>query len=580
MGGGPEGRHYRSIRITQSPIVEKRGKPRFGIYSAGPKNSGFSRSTPPCFHREDRAISNPEAIPDDVPFAGTALTPALAENAAGDQARPETGMARRSARNFLWSTLAWGSNRIVILGLTLLLARLLVPADFGVVTAALTIISMLDAALDLGVGAAVVTEQETGVTHRTRTAATLNIAVATGISIIGIACSGLLADLFNAHGQAWLFALIFVYPFFRGLAQVSDAVLKRDLRFRRRTLVDIARAVVRVAVSVPIALTIGGPLSIAAGIVAAELVAAVMLASFAPVRPTVHLQRTTVKELLGFGGQVTVIRVFGSFRSGFDYIVVGSALGTVALGFYGMAYKLPELLIENVLWIFATVSLPTFAQARNRGHESLFAAMLRAIRVLTVFGLFAGVTLAVLSRDAMPVLFSPQWTPAVIPMLLISLSLGIMAIAWASGDVFAALGMPGTLLKLDIPATILMGAAFLFSTHWGLIGVACVHLVFNIVYSCARLALVVRVLHIRPARILATILPGIAVGATTAAVGFAVRAVLPAGSGVSLLVLALVCGATGLIAAGLFARSALAEIAHFLPIRRRTPVAAREGHAA
>ena len=55
---------------------------------------------------------------------------------------------------FLWTTLAWGGNRVVIFVLTLVLARLLTPADFGLVTAALTLIAMLDAALDLGVGAA------------------------------------------------------------------------------------------------------------------------------------------------------------------------------------------------------------------------------------------------------------------------------------------------------------------------------------------------------------------------------------------------------------------------------------------
>ena len=74
-----------------------------------------------------------------------------------------SGIGRRSARGFLWGTLAWTGNRLAILGLTLLLARLLTPEDFGIVTAALTLIAILDAALDLGVGAAVIAEQETGV---------------------------------------------------------------------------------------------------------------------------------------------------------------------------------------------------------------------------------------------------------------------------------------------------------------------------------------------------------------------------------------------------------------------------------
>ncbi len=134
---------------------------------------------------------------------------------------------------------------------------MLVPEDFGLVTAALTIIAMLDAALDLGVGAAVVAEQEKGISYRTRSAYTLNLALSLLIAGAGVAASPLIAALFKAESHAGLFALIFLYPLFRGAGQVNDAVLKRDLQFKRRTLVDVGRALVRVAVSVPLALTVG-----------------------------------------------------------------------------------------------------------------------------------------------------------------------------------------------------------------------------------------------------------------------------------------------------------------------------------
>jgi hypothetical protein len=83
------------------------------------------------------------------------LEPATEPSApATDEAAKSQGIGRQSAHGFLWGTLAWTGNRLAILGLTLLLARLLAPEDFGVVTAALTVIAILDAALDLGVGAA------------------------------------------------------------------------------------------------------------------------------------------------------------------------------------------------------------------------------------------------------------------------------------------------------------------------------------------------------------------------------------------------------------------------------------------
>ena len=493
------------------------------------------------------------AYSSELPLAAVDVLPAHTDDSP-DPPIPPASVGRRSVRGFLWTMLAWGCNRLAILALTLLLARLLAPHDFGVVTAALTVIAMLDAALDLGVGAAVIADQEQGISARARTAFTVNLGVAVLIAAVGAACSPLIAALFHARSDGYVFALIFLYPLFRGAGQVNDAVLKRDLRFRRRTLVDLTRATVRIAVSIPLALAIGGAVSIAAGIVASELAAMALLWAMVPIRPHLALDAKTVRGLLRFGGQITAIRVLGSFRSGVDYIVVGAILGTTALGFYGMAYKLPELLIENVLWIFSTIALPAYSRARAGGHDALRATMLRATRLLSLYGLAIGATLCVLARDAVPVLFSKAWTPAVAPTMIISLSLGIMAIAWASGDVFAATGRPGVLLLLDVPATILMTAAFLLAPRWGLVGVAAVHLIFNCCYCVARLALLRVITEVSIGSMIGAVAPGLAVGCLVAITGFGLAALLRTGQLASLLLLGTVCALALIAGSLLFAR--------------------------
>ena len=456
--------------------------------------------------------------------------------------------------------MAWASNRLVILGLTLVLARLLTPEDFGIVTAALTVIAVLDAALDLGVGAAVIARQDRGISDRTRTAFTLNVAISVGVAALGVAFSPWIATLFHAGSSADLFAMIFLYPLFRGAGQVNDAVLKRDLRYRRRTVVDLTRAAVRVIVSIPLALTVGGAISIAAGIVVSELAAMILLWSLVPIRPIWPRRIASTLELLHFGGQMAVIRIMGSFRSTFDYIVVGAVIGTTALGFYGMAYKLPELFIENVLWIFTSIALPAYARARLIGHSVLIGAMLRATRLLTLYGLAVGTTLAVVAREAVPLVFSEQWQPAVVPMMLISLSLGVMSIAWASGDVFAAVGKPGVLVRLDAPATVLMAAAFLYAPRYGLVGVASVHLVFNVVYCLARMTLVCHILGVPTTALVRAVAPGAVVASVTAAAGFLARSMLAPGDFLSLVVEIGVCAVTVVVMSLLVARPAVLQM--------------------
>ncbi len=494
---------------------------------------------------------------------------ALESSAAVDSS---TALARSSVGGFLWTTLAWGSNRIVILGLTLLLARLLTPEDFGVVTAAVTIIAMLDAALDLGVGAAVVARQEQGITPATRIAMTLNLGISAIICVAGIVASPWIAALFDSSSQADVFALLFLYPLFRGAGQVSDAVLKRDLLFRRRTAIDLTRAAVRVCISVPLALTVGGAISIAAGIVGGELVAMLLLWILVPIRPAFLAHRHLIPGLLKFGGLVTVIRVLGSIRASADYLVVGAMVGTTALGYYGMAYKLPELVIENVLWIFSAVALSAYSKARVISPDVLTAGMLRATRMLSIYGLTAGATLAVIAPDAVPVLFSPQWQPAATPMVFISLALGFMAVGWASGDVFTANGRPGTLVALDIPATVVLIVGFIVAAGHGLVGVAVALLIFNVAYCVARLALVRYAHGTAWKRLLTAVAPAVAIATATGGVGLLVRSLLPSGQFATLAVVSLACTVTAIGASLLFARSTVLEMTSLL---RRRGIGAR-----
>ena len=477
-------------------------------------------------------------------------------------------LARRSVGGFLWTTVAWGSNRIVILGLTLLLARLLTPEDFGVVTAAVTIIAMLDAALDLGVGAAVVARQEQGITPATRMAMTINLAISAAISVAGIAASPWIAAVFDAGAQANVFALLFLYPLFRGAGQVSDAVLKRDLQFKRRTAIDLTRAAVRVAISVPLALTVGGAISIAAGIVAGELVAMILLWILVPIRPAIRAHWHLAPDLLRFGGLVTVIRVLGSVRASADYLVVGAMIGTTALGFYGMGYKLPELIIENVLWIFSAVALSTYSKARVISPDVLTAGMLRATRILSIYGLTAGATLAVIAPEAVPVLFSAQWAPAITPMVFISLALGLMAVGWASGDVFTATGRPGTLVALDVPATVALIVGFVVAADHGLVGVALALLIFNLLYCVARLALVRYAHGTSWRRLLTAVAPAVAIAVVTGGVGLLVRSFLPDGEFVTLVVVSLACAVAATGAGLVFARSTVTDTLALLRRRR------------
>jgi len=164
-----------------------------------------------------------------------------------------TDVGTQAVRSFGWAGTSLIGSRVVALGTTLVLARLLTPTDFGVVAAGMVLLGFLEMGLDLGIAAALVYEQEKGVSDRVQTAFTLNLIVATALTAVGIAAAPVVAGFFDVPGAEAMFRVLALYLLVRGVGQVSDALLRRNLQFKRRAVVELTRALVRavVAISLP-----------------------------------------------------------------------------------------------------------------------------------------------------------------------------------------------------------------------------------------------------------------------------------------------------------------------------------------
>ena len=422
---------------------------------------------------------------------------------------PEVAVVhRRAIKGFVWSAASFGTSKILVFLSTVVLAHLLAPTDFGVVTAATAILAYLELGLDLGVGSVLIFDQEHGVTPRVDTALVLNLVVSTGLFLIGVSSAPLIANFFHVPGEAWLFRVLAFSLVLRGAAQVNLAVLKRDLLFRNLLVIDITRAMTKAVTAVALAVVGLGPGAIVGGILAGDLAGTAISWCLVPHRPRLRVDAAVAANLVRLGSAFVLLRLIDTALYNADYLVVGSVLGAAPLGYYTIAFRLPEMVIDSTLSVFSSVAFPAYSKTRAHGVEAFKRTMLAALELTTLFGFAAGAGLAILSRDAVTVLFSPRWEPAVGPMALISLALGLHAIGYASGDIFTALGRPGLLVKIDGPMTVLLVTALIGAAPLGITAVAAVHLVFVVAYALVRLAVANRILHCGFRESLAVMRPG------------------------------------------------------------------------
>ncbi len=310
--------------------------------------------------------------------------------------------------------------KVVVL---VLLTRLLSPADFGLVGAALVVISFSLNFSQLGLGPAVVQRPNLEPRHIS-TAFFASTAFGFMVGAVIWLAAPLIAQFFRIEQLTpvvrWL-ALVFPIS---GISTLSDSLLHRDLRFRLIANREVlAYGVGYGVVGVALALLGWGVWALVIAQLAQVTIRAAIMLRAAP--PSLHARPTWTSflELMEYGVGQSVARLGVILANQVDNLVVGRWLGAVALGLYTRAYQLmavPTGLLGDVL---DKVLFPTMARVQDDSRR-LGSAYLQGVAVMALVTLPIGVVSAVLAHELVVVAFGSRWE-ALVPAFQV-LALGMM----------------------------------------------------------------------------------------------------------------------------------------------------------
>jgi PST family polysaccharide transporter len=361
--------------------------------------------------------------------------------------------ARVEAR---WSVLTYAVGKVITLAATIVLARLLVPADFGVVMLAFVAINVLGLFGDLGLGATLVVRRDL---DRRGLGTALTVLLATG-AVLGL----LLVTL--APGLSRLLDEPELTPVLRAMAPMAvlgsfcwfyQWLLQRELQFRRRFFGFLAQTAGYSVVAVTAAVLGAGVWSIVAGHLAGQAAMAVVLVSLAgPVRP--RFDRRMAGSLLhtsrGFLLQNAALLV----QQHADYVAVGRMLGAAPLGLYSMAYRLSELPYLAVADPVTKVTFSAFSRRRSEGAD-VREGYLASLRIVALVTCPMGIVLSAAALPLTRLVYGPRWLPMAGALSVLAVWGAVKCVQTAVAWFLNSMGGAGTtgvvsvvVLGLQIPA--------------------------------------------------------------------------------------------------------------------------------
>ena len=384
-------------------------------------------------------------------------------------------MEERAVRGVPWTFLSFGATKVVMLAATVVLARLLEPADFGLMALALLAFHFFGLLRDLGLGATVVLRQDFDRAAQ-GTVLTLMLLTALAMTILVAATAPLAALAFDEPRLNSILPVLAATSLLGSVAWFFDSVMQRELEFRRRFAGLMSQTLAYAAVAIGLAAAGVGVWSLVLGQVAGMAAYAVAFALLAPYRPRLAFDRGIAREAFSTGRGFLAQGGLAWVHQNVDYLIVGRMLGTASLGYYSMAYRLSELTHFGIADPIAKVTFPGFARMRHRG-EDVTGTYLATLRLVALITCPMGAILSGTAEPFVAALFGQDWLPMVGVLAVLGVWAAVKPVestaAWllnSVGDAWSVGKVYGLLLVPAVPLLILAADEGITAVGWVILG--------------------------------------------------------------------------------------------------------------
>lgn len=377
------------------------------------------------------------------------------------------GKAQRGA---MWSAVQIVTRNVVSIGVTAVLARLLVPEDYGLIGMVATLTALLQVFSDMGLSWATV--QRRDLTHA-QVSSLFWVNIAAGVVLWGAMIAGapFLAAFYGEPALTMITIVSGVGFAISGVAVQPMALLLRRMDFRRIAEIEVTALLVGAVMALALALSDAGYWALVAQGPMQAIVRAILSIRGSGIRLQVPRRTAGLGSLVSFGGVLAINGLLIYLARNLDSVLIGKVWGAAELGIYNRAYflmLLPSMLANGVLSGLMVTSLAAFQGDRDRFAQ----AYRKALRLVAYAGTPIALGLALTAAPAVELIYGPGWDPVVALLFWLSFAAITQPVYNTNGWLFTAAGRGGTYLMLTAVNTALLGLVFLLTVHHGVETVA------------------------------------------------------------------------------------------------------------
>ncbi len=353
---------------------------------------------------------------------------------------PKGNLSKKVARGGFWVFSLRGFSQLFAIARLIILARILVPSDFGLMGIALLTISALEAFSLLGIQQSLVQKKE-DIKEYLNTA--WIILIIRGIILFAFlyVISPYVAVFFNTPEAKTIIQVIGFSFLIQAFTNIGIVCFQKELEFDRQFIYQLSGTLTDFVFTVSAVFILKNVWALVIGLLAGNITRCIVSYVIHPYRPRLQFDLKKAIELFGFGKWILGSSILIFIGLYIDNICVGKLLGAATLGLYVLAYQISNVPATEITKIVSGVAFPAYSKIQD-SPTGLQQAYFQTARLTTAISIPLAIVIIALAQDFTRIFLGEKWLPMVPAMQLLTFAGLLKSIISTGSPLFMGSGRP------------------------------------------------------------------------------------------------------------------------------------------
>lgn len=371
-------------------------------------------------------------------------------------------------KNFFWDLAGKASSQIVSLFVSIVLARILEPEQFGLFGMALVVITISQVFSEVGLSGGIV-QQKDSTTKLLNTVFYINIILGFLLFLSVRITTPSIASFYNEVRIISLLNFLSFLFIIKSISIVPRALLKKEMRFKNLSIVNLIAIFISGIVGISMSLNGYGINSLITMHLAESIISSSVIWLFTKWRPSFSFSLRSVQKIWGFSSQLFAASIIDTIFNRIDVLIIGKIFSPSILGFYTRATGLYSILIRFTSDSFSQVLFPTISNLQD-DLSKVRELVEKSFHLICLLIFFLIGLLYLTSDEVIIILLTEKWLQTANFLKVLLLSAFAYPLSITMINILTGLGKGRTFLKLEIFKKTLLSLTYIIGFNFGIMG--------------------------------------------------------------------------------------------------------------